>query len=197
MPVLQRGSSIKVRDIDFISSWFFLQASPRLVEAAIRQQKKYRIWQNFCLGQIQYLDISWPESSKTIRFQGEEMCNGEFDKHGSNAQQNKLYAPLLQFDANFAGDFINFINQGCCFFLSNQRCRLDQNWRGLTSENKIGTKPQVGQKKIQRPNLTKIKSTGLTWNWNEIKSKGWTPLAWTPLASLFGREYPWSDLWGV
>ena len=93
LPVLQRGSSIKVGDIDFISSWFFLQASPRLVEAAIREQKKYRIWQPFCLGQIQYLDISWPESSKTIRFQGEEMCNGEFDKHGSNAQQNKLHAP--------------------------------------------------------------------------------------------------------
>ena len=93
MPVLQRGSSIKVGDIDFISSWFFLQASPRLVEAAIREQKKYRIWQPFCLGQIQYLDISRPESSKTIRFQGEEMCNGEFDKHGSNAQQNKLHAP--------------------------------------------------------------------------------------------------------
>ena len=192
MPVLQRGSSIKVGGIDFISSWFFLQASPRLVEAAIREQKKYRIWQPFCLGQIQYLDISWPESWKTIRFEGEEMCNGEFDKHGSNAQQNKLHAPLLQFDANFAGVFINFINQGGCFFLSNQRCRLDQNWRGLTSGNKIGTKPQVGQKKNQRPNLTKIKSTGLTWNWNEIKSKGWTPLA-----SLFGREYPWSDLWGV
>ena len=28
MPVLQRGSSIKVGDIDFIS-WFFLQAWPR------------------------------------------------------------------------------------------------------------------------------------------------------------------------
>jgi len=31
------------------------------------------------------------------------MCNGEFEKHGSNAQQNKLHAPSLQFDANFAG----------------------------------------------------------------------------------------------
>ena len=30
------------------------------------------------------------------------MCNGEFDKHGSNAQQNKLHTPLLQFDVNFA-----------------------------------------------------------------------------------------------
>ena len=38
MPVLQRGSSIKVGDIDFISSWFFLQASPRLVEAAIPEE---------------------------------------------------------------------------------------------------------------------------------------------------------------
>ena len=39
------------------------------------------------------------------------MCNGEFDKHGSNgnAQQNKLHAPLLQFDANFAGDFIKLL----------------------------------------------------------------------------------------
>ena len=146
MPVLQRGSSIKVGGIDFISSWFFLQASPRLVEAAIREQKKYGIWQPFCLGQIQYLDISWPESSITIRFQGEEMCNGEFDKHGNNAQQNKLHAPLLQFDANFADVFINFINQGCCFFLSNQRCKLDLNGRGLTSENKRRTKPHVGQK---------------------------------------------------
>ena len=52
-------SSIKVGDIDidFISC-FFLQASPRLVEAAIREQKRYRIWQPFYLGQIQYLDIS-------------------------------------------------------------------------------------------------------------------------------------------
>ena len=58
MPVLRRGSYIKVGDIDFISSCFFLQASPSLVEAAIREQKKYRIWQPFCLGQIQYLDIS-------------------------------------------------------------------------------------------------------------------------------------------
>ena len=57
MPVLQRGSSI-IGDIDFISFWFFLQVSPRLVEAAIREQKKHRIWQPFCLGQIQYLDIS-------------------------------------------------------------------------------------------------------------------------------------------
>ena len=53
------------------------------------------------------------------------MLNGEFDKHGSNAQQNKFHAPLLQFDASFAGDVIN---QGCFFFfLSNQRCRLDLN----------------------------------------------------------------------
>ena len=37
------------------------------------------------------------------------MCNGEFDKHGSHAQQNKLHAPLLQFDANFAGDFIKLL----------------------------------------------------------------------------------------
>ena len=50
MPVLQRGSSIKVGGIDFISSWFFLQASPRLVEAAIREQKKYGIWQPFLFG---------------------------------------------------------------------------------------------------------------------------------------------------
>ena len=57
-------------------------------------------------------------------FQGEEMLNGEFDKHGSNAQQNKFHAPLLQFDASFAGDVIN---QGIFFFLSNQRCRLDLN----------------------------------------------------------------------
>jgi hypothetical protein len=40
------------------------------------------------------------------------MWNGEFDKHGSYAQQNKLRGPLLQFDASFAGDFIN---QGCFF----------------------------------------------------------------------------------
>ena len=40
------------------------------------------------------------------------MFNGEFDKHGSNAQQNKFHAPLLQFDASFAGDAIN---QGCIF----------------------------------------------------------------------------------
>ena len=68
----------------------------------MREQKKHRIWQLFCLGQIQSLDL---KVQKTIRFQGEEMFNGEFDKHGSNAQQNKLHAP--QFDASFAGDFIN------------------------------------------------------------------------------------------
>ena len=53
-------------------------------------------------------------------FQGENMCNsnGEFDKHASNAQQNKLHAPLLQFDASFAADF----NQGC--FCSPFRSRL-------------------------------------------------------------------------
>ena len=52
------------------------------------------------------------QSSKTIKFQGEEICNGEFDKHASNAQHNKFHAPLLQFDASFA---VEFINQGCFF----------------------------------------------------------------------------------
>ena len=51
------------------------------------------------------------------------MFNGEFDKHGSNAQQNKFHAPLLQFDDSFAGDVINQE----FFFLSNHRCRLDLN----------------------------------------------------------------------
>ena len=40
---------------DFFS--FFLQVSPRLVEAAIQELKKYRIWQHFCLGKFQYLDV--------------------------------------------------------------------------------------------------------------------------------------------
>ena len=35
------------------------------------------------------------------------MFNGEFDKYASNAQQNKLHTPLLQFDASFAADFMN------------------------------------------------------------------------------------------
>ena len=72
--------------------------------------------------------ISWPESSKTIRFQGENIFNDEFDKHGSNAQQNKLHAPLLQFDASFCREFHQ--SRMFFFFLSNQRCRLDLNWTG-------------------------------------------------------------------
>ena len=69
------------------------------------------------------------------------MFNGEFDKHRSNAQQNKFHAPLLQFDANFAGDFIN---QGCFFLPFQSNVQVGPKLKGLTSENKIGTKPQVG-----------------------------------------------------
>ena len=67
------------------------------------------------------------------------MFNGEFDKHGSNAQQNKLHAP--QFDASFAGDFIN---QGWFFLPFQSKVQVGPKLKGMTSENKIGTKPQVG-----------------------------------------------------
>ena len=69
------------------------------------------------------------------------MFNGEFDKHGSNAQQNKFHAPLLQFGASFAR---NFINQGFFFLPFQSKVQVGPKLKGMTSENKIGAKPQVG-----------------------------------------------------
>ena len=69
------------------------------------------------------------------------MFNDKFDKHGSSVQQNNFHAPLLQFDASFAG---NFINQGCFFFPFQSKVQVGPKLKGMTSENKIGTKPQVG-----------------------------------------------------
>ena len=61
------------------------------------------------------------------------MFDGEFDKHGSNAQQNKFHAPLLQFDASFAGDVIN---QGCFFLPFQSKVQAGPKLKGMTSENK-------------------------------------------------------------
>ena len=121
MPVLQRGSSIKVGDMDFTSSWFFPSSFAPLGRSSYLGTEEAQDLAAFLFGSK---SIFSSQSSKTIKFQGEEICNGELDKHASNAQHNKFHAPLLQFDASFA---VEFINQGCFFSLSNPRCRLDLN----------------------------------------------------------------------
>jgi hypothetical protein len=72
--------------------------------------------------------------------------NVEFDKHVSNAQQNKLHAPVI--DASFAGAFFN---QGWHFSLSNQRCRL-----------KLRLNPLL-KKRYQTSSRMKIKFKGPTF----------------------------------
>ena len=121
MPVLQRGSSIKVGDMDFTSSCFFPSSFAPLGRSSYPGTEEAQDLAAFLFGSN---SIFSSQSSKTIKFQGEEICNGELDKHASNAQHNKFHAPLLQFDASFA---VEFINQGCFFSLSNPRCRLDLN----------------------------------------------------------------------
>ena len=112
------------------------------------------------------------------------MCNGEFDKHGSNAQQNKLHAPLLQFDANFAGVFINFINQGCCFFLSNGT--------GVTFAPKRGSHSPLNQKGSHSPLNHNILNMLLNLLGSNLGTRGHLGGTGEPLGGTWGHMVPLS-----
>ena len=87
MPVLQRGSSIKVGDMDFTSSWFFPSSFAPLGRSSYPGTEEAQDLAAFLFGSN---SIFSSQSSKTIKFQGEEIWSGELDKHASNAQHNKF-----------------------------------------------------------------------------------------------------------
>ena len=92
--------------------------------------------------------------------------------------------PVLQWNSSIKVVF---------FPLSNPRCRLDLNWRGLASENKIDTILKEDKNKIQRPNLHNIKRPNLKLGSDKIQGS-------RPSWILFGIECPWGALggpWGV
>ena len=92
--------------------------------------------------------------------------------------------PVLQWNSSIKVVF---------FSLSNPRCRLDLNWRGLASENK---KYQASSKiKIKFKGPTFITSKGLTSSWDQIKSKGLTPLESSLESNAL--EGPWGGPGGV
>ena len=114
MPVLQRGSSIKVGDMDFTSSWFFPSSFAPLGRTSYPGTEEAQDLAAFLFGSN---SIFSSQSSKTIKFQGEEICNGEFDKHASNDTINFMHLcyslmPVLQWNSSIKVVFFPFPIQG-------------------------------------------------------------------------------------
>ena len=117
MPVLQRGSSIKVGDMDFTSSWFFPSSFAPLGRSSYPGTKEAQDLAAFLFGSN---SLFLSQRSKTIKFQGEEICNGEFDTVNMPAMLNTInfmylcysLMPVLQWNSSIKVVFFPFPIQG-------------------------------------------------------------------------------------
>ena len=99
------GSSIKVGDMDFTSSWFFPSSFAPLGRSSYPGTEEAQDLAAFLFGSN---SIFSSQSSKTIKFQGEEICNGEFDTVNMPAVLNTInfmhlcysLMPVLQWNSS-------------------------------------------------------------------------------------------------